>query len=150
MASLKRISKDNYIRPNKTKQDDMTKDEFEQKLNGYKQISDVRDLVIGNHLRYMVYLPKEKKYLFRMGGFLKQFGPEYKYMILHNGNVSWSVQINDNTTFFRQLTKNELLSENKKHDDYDNQKDKILEMKALLKKQYEENKELKKKLKNIK
>ena len=41
---------------------------------------------------------------FRLGGFLSKMDPQYRYIILQNGTLSWSVQL-ENTVLFQKMTK---------------------------------------------
>ena len=60
-----------------------------KKLENYERAEDIEDVPIDTHMRY-VTLDKNKKQAFRLGGLLKKIHP--KYVILSNGNYTWSVQ----------------------------------------------------------
>ena len=60
-----------------------------EKLHNYERVTDIDEVLINTHVRY-VTLDKDKKQVFRLGGFLIRNTP--KYVQLSNGNVKWSVQ----------------------------------------------------------
>ena len=150
-----------YARPKKTYQDTLSNKDIKDKLADYKKCTDIRKVSIGIHLRYFTTDPQTKEKLFRLGGTLNKIDPEGRYVILNNGTVSWSVQING-TQFWQKLSeaefkeelkeeiKKELLSDDRGGMDQEN-KELKKEIKILYKKiekleEYEnENKELKKK-----
>jgi len=110
----KRITKDtNYQRPTKTYQESLSNQEIKEKLKDYKKISDITKVSIGSHLRYFTVDPKTNDRTFRLGGTLHKFGDNGQYLILSNGTISWSVQIN-NTIFFQKMNEEEMKDELKK------------------------------------
>jgi hypothetical protein len=110
----KKITNDkNYIKPDKTYQQTLTNQDIKEKLKEYKQVSDIKKVSIGTHIRYFAVDPKTKEKIFRLGGNLNKVDPEGRYVILSNGTVNWSVQI-PNTIFFQKLTETELKEEMKK------------------------------------
>ena len=173
IKSTKRLSKDStYVRPKKTTQDTMSNDEIKEKLKGYKQVDDIKTVVIGNHLRYFTKTKDSKKPVFRLGGVLKKFGENYKYVVLSNGELSWSVQLNGTNEFWAKMSKKEYeqnieteiqvqvekrVQEQTENNNTDDKfKDKYITLKnqteyilKLLEEQKHENEKLDKKLKSI-
>jgi hypothetical protein len=156
----KRLSNDNaYIRPKKTVQDTLSNDEIKDKLKDYKKVSDIRKVIIGTHLRYFSKDKVTKKPVFRLGGFLTKFGDEYKYVILSNGTISWSVQNNQDTQFWSKMNSKEIIInleteiEDKVKEEIDEKYKKLKEKNEYMLKMYEdqkkENEKLAKKLKEI-
>ena len=156
----KRLSNDNaYIRPKKTVQDTLSNDEIKDKLKDYKKVSDIRKVIIGTHLRYFSKDKVTKKPVFRLGGFLTKFGDEYKYVILSNGTISWSVQNNQDTQFWSKMNSKEIITnleteiEDKVKEEIDEKYKKLKEKNEYMQKMYEdqkkENDKLAKKLKEI-
>ena len=93
----KRLSRDtSYKKTAKSYQDKLSPDEIKQKLEEYKQVEDIDEINLNSHLRYFSFNPKTGKKQFRLGGFLTKIDKEY--VILSNGNLSWSVQ-KKNTVF---------------------------------------------------
>jgi len=152
-----RLSNDtNYSRPKKTIQDILTKEEIKEKLMNYKKVEDITKIVIGSHIRYFTKDIKTKKNMFRLGGFLTKFGEDYKWLILSNGEFSWSVQINGNNEFWVKINPKDMQEQiqteleevigdkyKKKYEDMKNQTDYVIKM---LKDQQKENNKLKQKL----
>ena len=103
-AKTKRLTKDtNYVRPKKTVQDTMSNDEIKDKLQGYEKVNDIKKVIMGSHLRYFSASKDSNKPVFRLGGFLTKFGDDYKYIVLSNGTLSWSVQLNGTVEFWVKL-----------------------------------------------
>ena len=100
MSITKKIARTNYQRPKQTYQENLTKQEIKEQLKDYKECNDITMLSIGCHVRYFSMDPQTKKKLFRLGGTINKIDPEYRFIILTNGTVSWSVQIS-NTTFWK-------------------------------------------------
>jgi len=112
----KRISKDDYKRPKHTIQDKMTEDEIEEKLEDYVEIEDIFKVPLNSHIRYYTLIPGkdgEIKKAFRLGGQLKNKDNADKYIILSNGKVTWTVQI-DTSILYRKMTLEEI------KEDYEN------------------------------
>ena len=174
IKSTKRLSKDTtYVRPKKTTQDTMSNDEIKEKLKGYKKVDDIKTVVIGNHLRYFTKTANSKKPVFRLGGFLNKFGENYKYIVLGNGQLSWSVQLNGSNEFWAKMSKKEYeqnieteiqdqvekrvqeqtenigVSDDKYKDKYTTLKNQTEYILKLLEEQKQENEKLDKKLKSI-
>ena len=153
----KRLTNDTtYVRPKKTIQDTLTKEEIKEKLKDYKKVDDITKVLIGSHIRYFIEESKTKKLMFRLGGNLTKFGEDYKYLVLSNGQFSWSVQINKNNEFWVKINAKEMQEQiqteleeiiddkyKKKYEDMKNQTDYVVKM---LKDQQKENDKLKKKL----
>jgi len=157
--NTKRLSRDTgYVRPKKTYQDSMSSDDIKEKLKEYKKVSDIRKVIIGTHIRYFSKDKDSKANVFRLGGFLTKFGDEYKYIILSNGTISWSVQNNSSNQFWAKMNSKEILKtaetevqEIKQVDEekYNKLKDQTKYMKQLLEEQHTENEKLKQKIKDI-
>ena len=95
----KRISSDNYKKKGKSYQDSLTNKEIKEKLEEYKEVKNISNVGLNTHLRYITINKKTGKKLFRLGGFLTKVNLTDGYVILSNGKISWSVQIN-HTLFF--------------------------------------------------
>ena len=104
----KRMSNDNFQKVGRSYQDNLTPDDIKKKLEDYKLVKDIDDVGLNNHLRYFTLNEKTGKKYFRLGGFLTK--NEKDYIVLSNGQLSWSVQKN-NSTFFQKLTNNEIKEE---------------------------------------
>ena len=112
----KRISKDDYKRPKHTIQDKMTEDEIEEKLEDYIEIEDIFKVPLNSHIRYYTLIPGkdgEIKKAFRLGGQLKNKDNADKYIILSNGKVTWTVQM-ETSILYRKMTLEEI------KEDYEN------------------------------
>ena len=161
-SKTKRLSKDTgYVRPKKTYQDSMSSDDIKEKLKEYKKVSDIRKVIIGTHMRYFTKDKNTKANVFRLGGFLTKFGDEYKYIVLSNGSISWSVQNDSSNEFWAKMNSKEILQtaetevEDKSKEQerviekYKKLKEKTDYMSSLLEEQQKENAKLAKKLKEI-
>lgn len=106
-----RISNDGYQRPKNTIQDRLTEAEIQEKLEDYVEVEDIGKVPMNSHIRYFVTevdkKTGQKKRLFRMGGMLTNKDHPDKFVILSNGRVSWSVQVNK-ATFYKKLTVEEI------------------------------------------
>jgi hypothetical protein len=112
----KRISKDDYKRPKHTIQDKMTEEEIEEKLEDYIEIEDIFKVPLNSHIRYYTLIPGkdgEIKKAFRLGGQLKNKDNADKYIILSNGKVTWTVQM-ETSILYRKMTLEEI------KEDYEN------------------------------
>jgi hypothetical protein len=152
----KRLSKDTgYVRPKKTLQDTLSNDDIKDKLKDYKKVTDIRKVVIGTHMRYFAKDKVTKKPAFRLGGFLTKFGDDYKYVILSNGTISWSVQNNADTQFWSKMNSKEIVTnleteiEEKTDDKVKKLKEKNEYLIKLIEEQQKESEKLAKKLKEI-
>ena len=91
----------------KTHTENLTKEAIVDLLEDYSQVKNMKDVVIGTHLRYFSKVGNENK--FRMGGNLKLI--EKEYVILKNAvGVEWSVQMNG-TTFYKKMTNKDIKNE---------------------------------------
>jgi len=123
----KRLTRDgNYNRPKTTYQEKLTPEDIEEKLEEYIKVDDISKVTLNSHVRYFTYNPKSKKKEFRLGGFLTRKDEPEKYVILSNGNFSWSVQTKD-TLFFKKMTIKELKK------DYESELDKLRQENDTLK-----------------
>jgi len=105
----KRLSRDtSYKKTSKSYQEKLSPNEIKQKLEEYKQVENIKSVSLNSHLRYFNFNPKTGQKQFRLGGFLTKINEDY--VILSNGTLSWSVQIN-NSVFFQKLTFSELKQE---------------------------------------
>ena len=143
MISESRLTKnDGYVRPKKTLQDKLTAAEIKEKLEDYVEVDDLENVKLTTHLRYFTKVKRNGKVTkkFRIGGFLKNKVNLPVFVVLTNGNKSWSVQVKD-AIFFRKLSMEEL-------------KDQFLEeiedIRDELKKVKKQNKRLKEKVKELK
>ena len=112
----KRISKDDYKRPKHTIQDKMTEEEIDEKLEDYIEIEDIFKVPLNSHIRYYTLIPGkdgEIKKAFRLGGQLKNKDNADKYIILSNGTVTWTVQM-ETSILYRKMTIEEI------KEDYEN------------------------------
>ena len=108
IMKTKRLTKDtNYVRPKKTLQDTLTNAQIKEKLQGYKKVDDITKIVIGSHVRYFSKTKDSKTPVFRLGGTLTKFGDQYKYVVLSNGEYSWSVQLNGTNEFWVKMSQKE-------------------------------------------
>jgi hypothetical protein len=104
----KRLTKDDEKTKN-SMQKNLSPDDIKEKLEEYKRVDDISVVSLNAHLRYFT-TDKSGNKNFRLGGFLTKIDKEKGYMILSNGNVSWSVQIKD-SIFFQKMTFKDLKDE---------------------------------------
>ena len=105
----KRLSRDTtYKKTTKSYQDKLSPDEIKSKLEEYSQVDDIKDVSLNSHLRYFTINTKTGKKQFRLGGFLTKIDNEY--VVLSNGNLSWSVQIKS-SVFFKKMNFSDLKEE---------------------------------------
>lgn len=103
----KPINKEDYIRPEETFTDRLSKKEIANMLIDYEKVSDLTNVPLGTHIRYISIINGESK--FRIGGTLMIKNlPDY--IILSNGTTKWSVQTKD-TTFFKHMNIKEIKDE---------------------------------------
>jgi hypothetical protein len=114
--TTKRLTNDlAYQKPTTTYQQTLTNQEIKEKLKEYKQVSDIKTVSIGTHIRYFVENLKTKKNDFRLGGTLQRIDPEGRFVILSNGKITWSVQIQSpKATFYQKMVESEIREELKK------------------------------------
>ena len=104
----KKLTKDNEKTKNSI-QKNLSPDEIKEKLEEYKIVDDMSKVGLNAHLRYFA-VDKNGEKNFRLGGFLTKIDNDKGYCILSNGQLSWSVQIN-NSIFFQKMTFKELKEE---------------------------------------
>lgn len=100
----------NYVRPSKTIQDSLTNRDIKDKLKGYISVDDINNVQLGTHLRYYSKNSKTGDIKFRLGGLLFKRDIDKPYVILSNGDLSWSVQ-KKTSKFYRKLS----MEEEKEH-----------------------------------
>jgi hypothetical protein len=147
MNITKRLTRDkSYIRPKKTFQETMTNKEIEDKLKDYKKVSNIIQVPINTHIRYFTK-DKTGNKVFRLGGVLTKVGDNQKYIVLSNGTLSWSVQL-DNSQLFQKMSDAELKQEIRKEitQQIDSGADDVMQENDELRK---ENKDLMKKLEHV-
>ncbi len=140
----KRLTNDkNYKFPEKTYQSTLTKENIAKKLEGYTRIESkkINNTPLNTHIRYFVMNPKTGEKQFRLGGYLTKVGDNNEYIVLSNGNFSWSVQ-HANTIFYKKMSNDEFKEQ------YVNEIENDIKQKMDL--LMKENKELKKVIKEIK
>jgi hypothetical protein len=140
----KRLTYDkNYKPPEKTYQSTLTNENIAKKLEGYTRVESkkIHSTPINTHIRYFVMNPKTGEKQFRLGGYLTKVGDNNEYIVLSNGNFSWSVQ-HANTIFYKKMSNDEF----KEHVVTEIEDEIKKKMDHLIK----ENKELKKVIKEIK
>ena len=146
-----RLGNDDYKRPNKTKQDKLTKEEIKEMLEDYIEVDDISKVPLNTHIRYFSEKKNEKskkiEKVFRMGGFLVNKNNYDKYVILatapntgviNSAAKSWSVNT-VSSIFYRKLTYEEVKEQFKDTIEDQNQQIEILKkelkkLKAELKK----------------
>ena len=103
-----------YQRPKYTVQDRLTEEEIDEKLEDYKEVDDITTVPLGTHLRYFITNLDPQTGIatrkFRLGGVLKDKENADKYVILSNGNITWSVQVKE-ATFYRKMNVEEIKDE---------------------------------------
>jgi len=105
----KRLTKDNTKSQN-SYQNNLSPKEIKEKLEEYKRVEDIKTISLNTHLRYFSINPKTGEKQFRLGGFLTKIDATKGYVVLSNGQLSWSVQL-ANTIFFKKMTFQELKKE---------------------------------------
>ena len=106
-----RISKDKYKKPANTFQDNLTQEDINILLEEYNEIDDIHHLKPTVQIRYYTIVKNKQnveKKLFRMGGTIIKVDFEKKYLVLSNGKITWSVQINDKNIFYKKMTTEEI------------------------------------------
>ena len=123
---------DVFIRPKKTVQDKLTPNEIKNLLGGYVEIKTARDLPRNTHIRYFSIMDDGKR-VFRTGGYLINNKEYEKYIVLSNGNKTWSVNT-QKSILFKKLSTEDITEVH----DYE-----VSELKQIIKKLYKENVKLK-------
>ncbi len=132
---VNRLTKDtNYKKVGKTFQESLSPNEIKEKLENYKRVDNIDDIQLNTHIRYFTNDKKTGKKHFRLGGFLTKLDKDY--IVLSNGQLSWSVQKNS-SIFFAKISNNISPKEIEKYDE---------KIQSLI----EENKRLKDTLKQVK
>ncbi len=113
---IKRLTKDtNYKKVGKSFQESLSPNEIKEKLQDYKRVDNIDDIQLNTHIRYFTNDKKTGKKHFRLGGFLTKIDKEY--VVLSNGQLSWSVQ-NNTSIYFAKSSVNDqiqsLMEENKR------------------------------------
>ena len=114
----KRLTRDDEKSKNSI-QKNLSPDEIREKLEEYKRVENIETVALNAHLRYFT-TDKDGNNNFRLGGFLTKMDKEKGYLILSNGNVSWSVQMKD-SIFFQKMNFKDLKEELIKsiHEEYE-------------------------------
>jgi hypothetical protein len=102
--TLKKISDVDYNGPKKTFTQELTTEEIQSLLEGYKEVN-YDDLKKGYHIRYFSKNKNTGKSEFKMGGTVIKI--ELDYVVLTNGSINWSVQLK-NAIFYQQMTMEEI------------------------------------------
>ncbi len=103
----KRLSQSkNYQRPKKTMQDSLTAQDIKEKLKSYTSVDSIDNVQLGTHVRYYSKNTKTGDIKFRLGGILIKRELDKPYVILSNGNLSWSVQ-KKTSKFYRKMSAEE-------------------------------------------
>jgi len=106
----------NYIKPEYTHQDMLTAQDIENKLKGYKKVEDINTVPYNTHIRYFIK-DSNNNNKFRLGGKYELKDPHNRYIKLSNGDLSWSVQLN-NSILYSKMSEEE--AENKIKNDVNN------------------------------
>jgi len=138
------IKNSNYIRPELTYTDLLTKEQIETLLIDFEEIKDINEISIGTFIRYFEYKDNELK--FRVGGILSVKRPEEGYIYLKNNQINWPVQLK-NCLLFRKLTTIEVRKEFDKK--FFKQEKEINDLLKMVRDLEMENLKLKKKIKDI-
>ena len=117
---INRLGNDDYKRPTKTKQDNLTTTEIKEMLEDYIEVDDISKVALNTHMRYFAEKvndkTKKKEKVFRMGGFLVNKNNYDKYVILstapNTGVINsmaktWTVQVKG-AKFYRKLGYDEM------------------------------------------
>lgn len=105
-SNIKRLGDDDkYDRPKQTLQDKLSKKEIEEKLEDYIKVEDISEVPLKTHIRYFKVEGKNLK--FRLGGNLINKDNADKYVVLSNGNYSWSADVKK-SIFYKQLSVEEV------------------------------------------
>lgn len=155
---LTRLSEVRYRKTGNEVQSNLTQEDINLLLEEYEEVNDVTtELKTGLHIRYYSLVKDKKKRefkkLFRLGGNIIKIDPEFKYVVLTNGKLSWCVQL-DNTIIYKKMSIKDIKdfyeNELDVKDDIIKRKDKKLEkLKDIIEKLLEENKVMKKYIKSL-
>ena len=100
------LSKAKYKKPNRgSKQDNLTREEIKQKLQGYIPLRTMEDKKMLTKMTpfktWVRYINNDTKQ-FRTGGLLMKIEyPKYIMLANTNKNLTWSVQLKENTIYIR-------------------------------------------------
>ena len=156
---LTRLSEVRYRKTGNEVQSNLTQEDINLLLEEYEEVNDVTtQLKTGIHIRYYSLVKDKRKKgefkkLFRLGGTIIKIDPEFKYVVLTNGKLSWCVQL-DNTIIYKKMSIKEIKDfyENELDikDDIIKRKDKkIGKLKEIIEQLLEENKVMKKYIKSL-
>lgn len=159
-SSAKRLSNDNYDRPEKTLTDlSQNKTAIEEQLKDFEEISDddLNFVNVNTQLKYLSYDIKNRKELFRFGGLLVKVNKDYLLLAGKEGK-RFSVQrytrddknkIIHTTRFFKKMKDTDLLKE-KYEESFVQTEELVKKQNDIIEKQRKELMALKKKLGNNK
>jgi hypothetical protein len=141
-----------YRKPQQTYQEKLTYDDIKDKLKNYIKVKDIASIPLYTHIRYIEKklnpLTQKIEQKFRLGGYLINNKNCDKYIVLSNGRLKWSVQVNNSIFYMNTKKKDEEtipLNEKSKYEKEINElKIIIAEQELKIKKLKEKNKELKK------
>jgi len=105
---MEKLNKDNYIKPDQTFTDRLTREEMNKLLEDYTK-ENIKNIARGSHVRYFTK-DKDGNLKFRLGGTLISNDGLPDYVILSNGKQNWSVQIKE-TIFYVQISNKQLKAE---------------------------------------
>lgn len=159
-SSGKRLSNDNYDRPEKTLTDlTQNKTAIEEQLKDFEEIAeeDLNFVNVNTQLKYLSYDIKNRRELFRFGGLLIKVNKEYLLLAGKEGK-RFSAQrytrddknnIIHITRFFKKMKDTDLLKE-KYEESFVQTEELVKKQNDIIEKQKKELMALKKKLGNIK
>lgn len=93
--------KNNYKKIGQSYQETLTNDDIQILLEGYDEVNNVLELKPGLQIRY--YLLENDKKMFRMGGNIIKVDFIKNYIVLTNGKINWSVQL-DKSIIYKKMT----------------------------------------------
>jgi hypothetical protein len=134
-GKFQRISDSKYKKPsNGSKQENMEIDDIKKKLQGYIKLKTMADKKILTTVppfkTWVRYINNETKQ-FRTGGLLMKVNyPDYIMLVNTAKNITWSVQLSDNTIFIQdpKEMENRREKEKQKIEKEETIKDKLYEM----------------------
>lgn len=94
-----------YKRPEITYQEQLSKEEIREKLQGYVKVNDISEVPTNTHMRYFIK-GKDGKMVYRNGGFLVNKNNADIYIMMSNGKDTWSVQT-QGAVFYRKMSHKE-------------------------------------------
>ena len=156
---LTRLSEVRYRKTGNEVQSNLTQEDINLLLEEYEEVNDVTtELRTGIHIRYYSLVKDKKKKgefkkLFRLGGNIIKIDPDFKYVVLTNGKLSWCVQLY-NTIIYKKMSIKDIKdfyeNELDVKDDIIKRKDnKIGKLKGIIEQLLEENKVMKKYIKSL-